>query len=109
MFKSSRKGIFTILIIASIFLLINDLKYIIMLNPVALSDVHFLNTSNIGTAGLYLKTVTGSWIIKTIIKFMLMILVSFTSLKIIKKDNEEYSLSKRLIGFFIPLLHISTS
>jgi len=106
MFKSSRKGIFTILIIASIFLLINDLKYIIMLNPVALSDVHFLNTSNIGTAGLYLKTVNGSWIIKTIIKFLIMIFISFGALKMLKKDKEEYLLKTRLIGFFLPIILI---
>ena len=105
--KSSRKAKFTVLLIASILLLINDLKYIIMLNPVSLSDVHFLNASNIGTAGLYLKTVNGSWIIKTIIKFILMIIISIMSLK--KKKNE-ITLDKfkyQIILFFIPIIAIA--
>ncbi len=102
--KSTRKAKFTILLIASILLLINDLKYIIMLNPVALSDVHFLNSSNIGTAGLYLKTVNGTWIIKTIIKFIIMILICILSLKKKKNDLKVNYLWLRLTMFLAPII-----
>lgn len=105
--KSTRKAKFTILLIAAVFLLINDLKYIIMLNPVALSDVHFLNSSNIGTAGLYLKTVNGSWIIKTIIKFIIMIIISIIALRKKKNDLKVNYLWLRFTMFLAPIIIIA--
>ena len=105
--KSTRRAKFTILLIAAIFLLINDLKYIIMLNPVALSDVHFLNSSNIGTAGLYLKTVNGSWIIKTIIKFIIMLLISILALRKKKNDLKINHLWLRFTMFLAPIIIIT--
>ena len=105
--KSTRKAKFTIILIAAVFLLINDLKYIIMLNPVALSDVHFLNTSNIGTAGLYLKIVNGTWIIKTIIKFIIVILISIIAYKKKKNDLRINHLWLRFLMFFTPIILIT--
>lgn len=105
--KSTRKAKFTMLLIVSIFLLINDLKYIIMLNPVALSDVHFLNASNIGTAGLYLKTVNGTWIIKTIIKFIVMILISLLAFKKNKNDLRINHLWLRFTMFIAPIMALT--
>lgn len=104
LFNSSRKAKFTMLLLASVLLLINDLKYIIMLNPVALSDVHFLNASNIGTAGLYLKTVNGSWIIKTIIKFIIMIVITILALKKKKNDYKPGNKVERLTLIFTPII-----
>lgn len=104
LYNNKRKANITLLIIALIFLLINDLKYIIMLNPVALSDVHFLNTSNIGTAGLYLKTVQGTWVFKTLFKFILGILLIVLYIKKTKNNTyTKYSFKSRLCLFLIPL------
>lgn len=105
-FKKINKARFVLIITIAIFLLINDLKYIIMLNPVALSDVHFLNASNIGTAGLYLKTVNGAWIIKTILKFIFLIIIGIVILKTSSKENKADNLYKRLGLFISPLLII---
>ena len=107
LFKSSRRAKFTVLLLASILLLINDLKYIIMLNPVSLSDVHFLNASNIGTAGLYLKTVNGSWIIKTIIKFIIMIIITVLALRKKKNEIKIDNLLHRFLLFITPIILIT--
>lgn len=102
-FKSTRKAKFILCLIAAFFLLINDIKYIIMLNPVALADVHFLNTSNMGTAGLYLSKVNGSWVFKTLFKFIFVVILSIYFLK--KKNTEIITKDKikRVVLFIIPL------
>ena len=71
-----------------------------MLNPVALSDVHFLNVSNMGTAGLYLSKVNGSWVFKTIFKFICVILLSVLFLR---KKNTEYIITNKIrrISYFV--------
>lgn len=105
-FKSTSKAKFVLLIIATIFLTINDVKYIIMNNPVMLSDINYLNTSNIETAGEYLNTVVGMWVIKVIVKTLIMILITV----LIKKSKlTELKLSKfyRIIFIVIsPILFI---
>lgn len=75
-----------------------------MLNPVALSDIHFLNTSNMGTAGLYLSKVNGSWVFKTIFKFIFMIIISVIFLK--KKNTEIITKNniKRILFVTLPII-----
>ena len=98
--KSTSKAKFALLIIATIFLTINDVKFIIMNNPVMLSDINYLNTSNIGTAGEYLNTVIGMWIIKVIVKSTIMIIIA----ALIKKSKlTEIKLNKLYRVIFIIL------
>ncbi|MBR5662666.1 MAG: sulfatase-like hydrolase/transferase [Bacilli bacterium] len=103
-FKSTTKAKFTLLIIVTIFLTINDVKYIIMNNPVMLSDINYLNTSNIETAGDYLNTVVGMWIIKVIVKTLIMIVITVL-IKKSKLTEIKFSKVYRIIFILItPIL-----
>lgn len=73
-FKRTNKAKFILIIIVAIFLTINDVKYIIMNKPVVLSDVNFLNATNMEMSALFITTVKGIWVIKVLIKFIMLIL-----------------------------------
>lgn len=66
-----------IMIILAIFLTINDFKYIIMNRPVVLSDVNFLNTSNMEMSALFVSTVKGIWVIKVLVKTIILLIIAF--------------------------------
>ena len=97
-FKSTRKAKFTLIITSTIFMTINDVKFVIMNNPIMLSDINYLNTSNIETAGEYLNAVVGMWIINVIVKLLCMIFISI----IIKKSKlSEIKINNKLRAIFI--------
>ena len=105
-FKSTSKAKCILFIIATIFLTINDVKYIIMNNPIMLSDINYLNTSNIGTAGEYLNAVVGFWIIKVIIKVILMIFIAVLFKKS-KLSLINFNYKFRIAFIFIPIIIFS--
>ena len=80
-FKNTRRAKFAIVLIVAIFLMINDIKYIIMSRPVVLSDINFLNGENMEMSALFISTVKGLWVVKVLIKFILMILFGVMTLK----------------------------
>ena len=100
-FKSTNKAKFTIMIIGIIFLTINDVKFIIMNNPVMLSDVNYLNTSNIGTAGEYLNAVVGLWILKVIVKVVILTVIAIL-IKKSKLTTIEFNKKLRTIFLIVP-------
>ena len=105
-FKSTRRTKFILLIIATIFLTINDVKYIIMNNPVMLSDINYLNTSNIGTAGEYLNAVVGMWILKVVVKFIIFIFIAILFKKS-KLTEIKLNYKLRMILLIIPTILFS--
>lgn len=102
-FKNTNRSKFVLLILMTIFLIINDVKYIIMNSPVMLSDINFLNASNMDVAGTYLNTVLGIWIIKVIVKasILVFILILFKKSKL---SLIELSKKVRIILFASSLL-----
>ena len=65
-----------ILVIIAIFLTVNDFKYIIMNRPVVLSDVNFLNASNMEMSALFVSTVKGIWVLKVLVKAMILFIIA---------------------------------
>ena len=104
--KSTSRAKFTLMIIAAIFLTINDVKFTIMNNPVMLSDINYLNTSNIGTAGEYLNVVLGFWIIQVVVKLSVMIFIALL-IKESKLSETKLNTKTRLGFIFIPIVCLS--
>ena len=80
-----------ILVIIAIFLTINDFKYIIMNRPVVLSDVNFLNASNMEMSALFVSTVKGIWVLKVLVKALILFMIAYfinkSKLSIIELKN----------------------
>ncbi len=66
--NSSRKAMVIILLFFMILLPVNDFKYHIMGEPVKVSDVNFLNSSNTGMMVNVMDTLKGEWMKFTFIK-----------------------------------------
>ena len=71
-FKNTNHSKTFIVMLLMVFLVVNDCKYIIMSRPVVLSDVNFLNASNMEMSALFMNTIKGIWVLKVLVKALLL-------------------------------------
>lgn len=104
LFKKSNKAKMILIIIVSILLIVNDFKYAIMGLPIKISDVGFFNSSNMGTAVSVFDSLKGTWIIKSIIKFIIMIISAIILNKSSISKMEIKTLKMRFVYIIISLI-----
>lgn len=75
-FKNTNHSKPIIILVLMIFLVVNDCKYIIMSRPVVLSDVNFLNASNMEMSALFMNTIKGIWVLKVLVKAIILFVIS---------------------------------
>lgn len=71
--NDSKKSKIIVILITTIFLVINDIKYKMMGIPIQINDIGYLNSDNINMIGV--SVTIGAWFIKTIIKAICMIVI----------------------------------
>lgn len=103
LFNDSKKAKIVILVLTLIFLFVNDIKYSIMGIPIELTDVGYLNPDNMNMMGTATSSI-GLWIIKSIIKAIVYILLGMIITVFDKYHNLKFNdLKKRVI---IPIISI---
>ena len=103
LFNNSKKAKIVILVLTLIFLFVNDIKYSIMGIPIELTDVGYLNPDNMNMMGTATSSI-GLWIIKSIIKAIVYILLGMIITVFDKYHNLKFNdLKKRVI---IPIISI---
>lgn len=104
LFNDSKKAKIVILILTLILLFVNDIKYSIMGIPIELTDVGYLNPDNMNMMGTATSSI-GLWIIKTIIKALIYILLGIIIVLLDKHHNLKFNdLKKRIIIPFVSLV-----
>lgn len=94
------KLIFIILI--GVLMLVNDIKYHIMTNPLEFSDINYLNPDNINMMGNSTGSI-GSWVWISILKSLVFMgICSFVSWRNIEK--KKFDLKRRAVVFFASLI-----
>lgn len=97
LFNDSKKAKIVILVLTLILLFVNDIKYSIMGIPIELTDVGYLNPDNMNMMGTATSSI-GLWIIKTIIKALIYILLGIIIVLLDKHHNLKFNdLKKRII------------
>lgn len=103
LFNDSKKAKIVILVLTLILLFVNDIKYSIMGIPIELTDVGYLNPDNMNMMGTATSSI-GLWIIKSIIKAIVYILLGMIITVFDKYHNLKFNdLKKRVI---IPIISI---
>lgn len=103
LFNDSKKAKIVILVLTLILLFVNDIKYSIMGIPIELTDVGYLNPDNMNMMGTATSSI-GLWIIKSIIKAIVYILLGMIITVFDKYHNLKFNdLKKRVI---IPIVSI---
>lgn len=103
LFNDSKKAKIVILVLTLILLFVNDIKYSIMRIPIELTDVGYLNPDNMNMMGTATSSI-GLWIIKSIIKAIVYILLGMIITVFDKYHNLKFNdLKKRVI---IPIISI---
>ena len=96
-FNSARKSMIIISLFFIIIMPINDFKFQIMGNPVKISDVNFLNADNTDMMVDVMDTLKGDWMIKTIIKSVVSIILFVLMIWKVGKINFKFVNKKRRI------------
>lgn len=110
--NSSRKAMIIIMTFFIILLPVNDFKFHIMGEPVKVSDVNFLNSSNTDMMVNVMDTLKGSWMTKTIVKsiisIVLFVLLIWADGKVIFKfkDSKKRIINLIIFAFFTVILVI---
>ncbi len=103
--NSARKSMIIISLFFMILLPVNDFKYHIMGEPVKVSDVNFLNSSNTGMMVSVMDTLKGSWMKTTFIKSGVSILLFILFIWFEGKINFKFENKKaRVIILVLSLL-----
>ncbi|MFR5856826.1 MAG: sulfatase-like hydrolase/transferase [Bacilli bacterium] len=106
-FNDSKKSKIFLLVVITILLVINDIKYTIMGNPIVFSDINFLNADNINMMGTAVGSI-GIWIIKTIIKAIVMFALGFVFIIFDKYCNFRFkSVYLRILAICLSFIFIT--
>lgn len=106
-FNNSKISKIIILILSLIILSINDIKYAIMNIPLEFSDINYLNQDNMKM--MTMVPSIGTWIIKIIIKIIIIGLIGFIIIKLDQKNKKFFkNIKRRIIGLLISIVLLVT-